>query len=144
MTSQLAQARRIANLRERRSERERRNAAHRLRQQTAEADAAQSRLHRCAAQRAEAEYLLIASPADPQAQLWRMLSREQEQGAARASAEAEDSLIIAQGLARDAQQAHDRDTQRGQLLDQRLAAGAALTARLADDRDADEQQGRRG
>lgn len=143
MTTQLTQARRIAHLRERRSERERRDAAQHLRQQAAATDAAQMQLACRAAQRAEAEHLLIANPADPQAQLWRMLSCEHEQGAARASADAEDLLITARVQARAAQSAHDRNLQRGALLDQRIAAGAALTARLAEERDADERQGRR-
>lgn len=142
MTTQLAQARRIARLRERRSERERRDAALRLRLQTAEADAAQLQLHRRATQRAEAERLLITDPADPQAQLWRMLSCEQEQGAARDVAEAVDTLIAAQSQAHTAQASHDRYIQRGQLLDQRLASAAALKTRLIDERDADERQGR--
>lgn len=143
MTTQLAQARRISQLRERRSERERRDAAQHLRQQAAAAEAAQMQLGRSTAQRADAEQLLIANPADPQAQLWRMLSYEQEQGAARASADAEDLLITAKVKARAAQCAHDRNLQRGALLDQRIAAGVALTARLAEERDADERQGRR-
>ena len=141
--TQLAQARRIAALRERRSERERRTAGQQLRQQAVAVDAAQTQLGRSTKQRAEAEDLLIANPADPQAQLWRMLSCEQEQGAARASSDAEAMLIIAQDQARAAQSAHDRHIQRGVLLDQRLAAGAALSARRAEERDADERQGRR-
>jgi hypothetical protein len=143
VTTQLTQARRIASLRERRSERERRDAALRLRQQMAEADAAQSQLHRRAAERAEAERMLIADPADPQAQLWRMLSCEQEQGAARLAAEAEDLLITEQGSARAAQFAHDRNIQRGQLLDERIAAAVLGAAGRAEERDADELQGRR-
>lgn len=142
MTRQLVQARRIANLREQRSERERREAAQRLRQQSADAEAAQAHLHRHAAQRAEAERLLIIDPADPQAQLWRMLSREREQAATHLADEAENSLVNAQGRARAAQSAHDRNIQRGLLLDQRITAGSALTIRIADERDADEVQGR--
>lgn len=143
MTAQLTQARRIASLRERRSERERRDATLRLHRQTAEADAAQSQLQRRTAERAEAERLLIANPADPQAQLWRMLSCQQEQGAARTLVEAEALLITARGCARAAQVAHDRTTQRAQLLDQQLASAAARKAHSVEERAADELQGRR-
>jgi hypothetical protein len=143
VTSRLADARRIAAIREHRSERERRACALHLRQQTAAVDAAQLRLQDHASQCAEAERLLIANAADPQAQLWRMLSHEQHRGAARAVAEAENSLIAAQQQARTAQATHDRNVKRGQLLDQRLASEAALKARLSDEREAEELQDRR-
>jgi hypothetical protein len=143
VTSRLADARRIAAIREHRSERERRACALQLRQQTAAVDAAQLRLQDSASQSAEAERLLITNAADPQAQLWRMLSHEQHRGAVRAVVEAEHSLIAAQQQARTAQAAHDRNIQRGQLLDQRLASEAALKSRLSDEREADERQERR-
>jgi hypothetical protein len=143
VTSRLADARRIAAIREHRSERERRASALHLRQQTAAVDAAQLRLQDHASQSAEAERLLIANAADPQAQLWRMLSHEQHRGAVRAVAEAENSLIVAQQQARAAQAAHDRNIQRGELLDQRLASEAAFKARLSEEREAEEQQERR-
>lgn len=143
MTDQLVQARRIASLRERRSERERRDAAQQVRQQSAEVDLANNCLRQQVTQRYQAEQMLIADPADPQALFWRMLSREQEQGAAHAASEAEQSLIIAQGEARSAQAAHDRNLQRGQLLDQRIAADAALNVRRAEDHAADDLPGRR-
>ncbi len=142
MTAQLVQARRIASLRERRSERERRDAALCVREHSAEFEVAATRLHQQVSQRHQAEQMLIADPADPQALLWRMLSREQEQGAAHAAFEAEQSLVIARGNARSAQAAHDRNLQRGQVLDQRIAAQAAVHARRAEDRDADDLPGR--
>lgn len=140
MTPRLDQARRISALRERRSERVRQEASLHARDCAARAKAAEEASQQRSQERAAAERLLIADPGDPQAQLWRMLARQEEQSAAEHSAQAETLLITAHNDAETARNSHERDCERTRLLDGRILAAAALEERLAEEREAEEMQ----
>lgn len=88
MTDQLRQANRIADLRERRAKRIRREAKAIEVQNRAEAQRAHDRYEQEKEQRGEAEFMLLSDPADPQALLWRQVA---DQNCADARAERSDA-----------------------------------------------------
>ncbi len=142
MSDRLKQARRIAALRERRSERARQDASLRLGECAALADQAERIARNRSSVRMQAEQLLISDPADPQTQLWRMLATQQDRAACSAREEAEASLVTAHHDAQTARHLHERDCERARLLDGRIASAAAFADRLAEEREGEELQGR--
>ena len=114
----------VCALRARRAERERRSAlstlleAERSVRAAAEQQACEAR---CSS---DAEAMLIADPADPQARLWRQIAADRLVGAKQRRGDAEQDRARAAARAFDARVAHERIAERARQVDEASAAEA--------------------
>ncbi|WP_379553659.1 hypothetical protein [Qipengyuania sp. DGS5-3] len=144
MTNRLDQANRIADLRERRGERVRREAQVRRAQCEAHKAEADHALMLQTQMREEAEHLLIADPADPQSQLWRTVNREREVQAVTARYNSHEELVKACSEADLARREHERCCERSRVLADQMAQQQRAMMMRADEREADDLAERLG
>ncbi len=128
MSGQLQQATRIAELRERRAERLRREAKAAEAEKTAEAQQAHD-IYRLEKERqANAEFMLLSNPADPQALLWRQVTEQNCDDAKAQRADAYERLSESRAHLAETRRAHERTVERTNIFGEKLQAERAAQA----------------
>lgn len=139
----LAQARRITMLKERRSERARREAVQAERAAATRGDAARRRAEAAAQVSGEARAAFFAQPADPHAETWMIVMAERGQRAAQDRNIAVEQHDTARAEAAAARCAHERLLERAALIEAKAQTLGQVVAARAQDREDQEMEDRR-
>ncbi len=140
---QLAQAKRIAELRERRVRRVRLDAQHILKQCERKSDAAERELAESAVQEASAQALFFSNPADENSRVWLIASEEQKHSAGQ---KRDSAIEQREAAARDAEisrRQHEKACEKVTILDEEIAMSLRTVMHREEERaleDSEEQR----
>ncbi|MDY7098993.1 MAG: hypothetical protein SXU28_12715 [Pseudomonadota bacterium] len=139
----LSQARRIAEVKERRSERARIEAVHAETEATRRLELAANDRSAASRQKEQARSVFFQNSGDPQAEVWLIANEMREEQAVSAARIAEEKCLTARDNAQAARREHDRMRERSTLIETRIDTVARKIKTRESDREDEEMQGSR-